>query len=89
MRNLLSDCRLEIMNIAGESQQLLYTRYMSFLSFSLVVRPVCVMRRLFGAMSETGSIKNCKAHKGHKHHVDITDIKVRLFSQKEHREITE
>lgn len=89
MRNLLSDCRLEIMNIAGESQQLLHTRYMSFLSFSLVACPLCVMRRLFGAMSETGSIKNCTAHKGHKHHANITDIKVRLFSQKEHGEITE
>lgn len=89
MRNLLSDCRLEIMNIAGESQQLMYTRYMSFLSFSLVVSPLCVMWRLFGAMSETGSIKNCIAHKGHKHHADTTDIKVRIFSQKEHGEITE
>lgn len=90
MRNLLSGCRLEIMNIAGESQQLRHARYMSCLSFSLVACPLCVMPRLFGAMSDMGSLKNCKAHKGHKHHADITDIKVRLFfSQKEHGEITE
>lgn len=89
MRNVLSHCRLEIMNIAGESQQLPHARYMSFLSFSLVTCPLCVTRRLFGAMSETGSLKNCKAHKGHQHHADITDIKVRLLSKKEHGEITE
>lgn len=82
MRNLLSDCRLEIVNIAGESQQLLHARYMSFLQFG-GLSFMCDAE--VGAMSETRSIRNCKAHKGQKHHADITDIKVRMFFFPERR----
>lgn len=50
------------MNIAGESQQLLHARYMSFLPFSLVACPLCVMQRLFGAISEASrTVKHTRA----------------------------
>lgn len=89
MRNLLSDCRLEMMNIAGESQQLLHARYMSFLSFSLVACPLCVMRRLGPWVKREASrtVKHTRA-------INIMQTSQTskwgcFFFQKEHGEITE
>lgn len=88
MRNLLSDCRLEIMNIAGESQQLLHARYMFFLSFSLVACPLCVMRRLgpWVKQEASGTVKHTRV-------INFMQTsqtsKWGCFFQKEHGEITE